>query len=307
MGTLSCRLILVAGLVAAMPWLPGLAATNDYGPAKAVAVIRHDLPLLLAAPLQDTRSRATIDWVVTDGQNAVAMWHAAGNAGVVALRLHSGRWWWRGAAVMTANEAGVWTPMSIPGNALSLCYHNGLKPRPPTAHGLFAQGFVDKVLADHLSRHDATAAPFRGPAPIVLCDPDLSYVDSRSEAYDATFFHRDDVGWKWFNLSGDTPPSSQRAAIPAAEPYYSFTLGAWSSDGDTPPAVLRFARGSTLEVWFPFVLPTDENYMLHLSGVIPEITELSGTLKNNVLRFVLPPLALKKGVIARGEIDGARY
>jgi hypothetical protein len=288
---------------------PAVAIANDYGPAIAVAAIRHDLPLLLAEPLQDTRLRPTIDWVVADSQNAVAMWHAGQNAGVVALRFRSGRWWWRGAAVMTQGDVGVWTPMSIPGNGLSLRYQDGLLSGPPSAHDLLAQGFVDKALADKLSGRLVAAAPFRGPVPLVLCDPDLNYIKSGSEAYEATatFFHKEDVGWKWFTLSGNTLPYWQRAAIPGADPYYLFSLSAWTSDGAAPPTVLTFASGSTFDVWFPFVLPKEKNYTLHFSDVVPEIPELSGTLKNNVLRFVLPPFALRKGVIAHGEIDGASY
>ena len=304
--------LLFVGFLAAAIACPATAFTSDYGPAAAVAAIRHDLPLLLAAPLQDTHLKPTIDWVVADSQDAVAMWHAGQNRGVVALRFRSGRWWWRGAAVMTAGEVGVWTPMSIPGNRITLCYHYGLMPGAPSAHDLLAQGFIDKALADELSGRLTAAASFSStePRPVVLCDPDLThYIESASSnVYVATLFHKDDVEWQWFSLSGYTPSTWQKAAIPGTDPYYLFSLKVESFAGEAPPpAALAFASGSSFEVWFPFVLPRNKSYMLHLSNVDPAIAELSGTLKNNVVRFVLPPFTLRSGVIAHGEIDGASY
>ena len=121
-------------------------------------------------------------------------------------------------------------------------------------------------------------------------------------------FHKDDVGWQWFSLSGYTASSWQKAAIPGTDPYYLFSLRVESFAGEaSPPAVLAFASGSTFEVWFPFVLPRNKGYTLHVSNVVPVIAELSGTLKNNVMRFVLPPFTLRSEVIAHGEIDGASY
>jgi hypothetical protein len=300
------RILCATLLVAAAITRPATAFANDLGSLAAIASIRHDLPLLLAAPLQDTRLRPTVDWVVADSKDAVAMWHAGQNQGVVALRIRSGRWWWRGAAVMTPGDIGVWTPMSIPGNRITLCYHYALMPGPPSAHELLAQGLIDKALANQLSGR-LTATPHSNRVPLVLCDPDPNYVKSESGGYDATFSHKQDVGWKWFTLSGKSPPSGQRAAIPGATPYYLFSLSAWTSDGAVPPTVQTFATDSTFEVWFPFVLPRDKNYTLQFNDVVPRITELSGTLKNNVLRFVLPPFTLRKGVIAHGEIDAASY
>jgi hypothetical protein len=191
--------------------------------------------------------------------------------------------------------------MSVPGNEVSACGAD--MPGPPTANELLAQGFIDAALAEGLS-HRLNATHNEG---IVLCDMDFRhYVKSESGPYVATFFHKDDVGWLWFTLSGHTPPNRQRAGSSGEDPYYLFGLGVRPPGVAAPlPATLTFASGSTLEVWFPFVLQKDRNYTLHLNDVFPESSALSGTLKNNVLRFVLPRFTLRTNAIADGEIDGA--
>ncbi|HKU81477.1 MAG TPA: hypothetical protein VJP76_04830 [Candidatus Tumulicola sp.] len=292
------------GLLAATIFLPESALANDRGPVAAIAAIRHDLPLLLASSLESTHLKPTVDWVVADDSNAVAAWHAGQNEGVVVLRLRSGHWWWRAAAVSTAGDVGIWTPMAVPGNALSLCYHDDeLTHGPPSAHQLFAEGFIDKGLAGELSTHLFTA-PSRNLVPLVLCDPSMYYIRSYQGAYTATLFHKEDVGWQWFVLDGHTPPVGYEPATQGVEAYYLFDLAVQFSQEPTAPETVAFASGSTFEVWFPFVLQGNKKYTLHLDGVSPEISALPGSLKGNVLRFVLPSFVLRTEATARGEIDG---
>jgi hypothetical protein len=84
------RAFLLLGLFAAIGW-PSAALAKDYGPAEAVATVGHDLPILLAAGLEYYNLAPTTDWVVTDGTDAVALWHAGNNHGIVALQRRSGR------------------------------------------------------------------------------------------------------------------------------------------------------------------------------------------------------------------------
>lgn len=51
-------------------------------------------------------TKPTVDWIITDGQVAVASWHAEHRQGIVNLRLRSGRWWWRAAAVKNNVQLG---------------------------------------------------------------------------------------------------------------------------------------------------------------------------------------------------------
>jgi hypothetical protein len=73
-----------------------------------------------------------IDWVVADQQDAVAMWSAKGNQGIVVLQRRSGRWWWRGAASSTDDMGGTWSPLGLPGNEISSaeCSMHSPGPRP---------------------------------------------------------------------------------------------------------------------------------------------------------------------------------
>jgi hypothetical protein len=290
----------LGAFVAAAIAAPASAAGNR-GTAVAIAAIRHDLPLLLAARLRDVHVKPSVDWVVANGNNAVAMWHAGKNRGIVSLRFRSDRWWWRGAA--TATWPGEWTPMWVPGRQAS-CFGYAVAPGPPSAHDLLAQGFIDKALADELSDR-LRATPTTGIPELKECFPDTRYIKSPTDAYDATFFHKEDVGWRWFTLHGRAAAGSSKATIPGADTYYVFTLSAQAFPADAPPPTITFASGSTFEVWFPYVLPTDRRYTLRITGVLPEPASISGTLRNNVLRFVLPSFTLRTDVPAQGEIEAA--
>ena len=306
--------VLMAGLLTGAGAGTAVASTADRGPGAAIAAIRHDLPLLLAAPLEDTRVRPTIDWVVADNKETVAMWYAGKDRGVVALRLRSRQWWWRGAAA-TEGTFG-WTEMQIPGNEVTSC--GSTFPGPPSAHDLLVKGFIDKALADELShRLQPTTIP-KSFVKLSLCDPDQSYVESWRDSYAATFFYKEPYYYEWwFRLSGGTPADSQKAAASGAQAYYSFALSAEPKPRSfyqvaqpvkpTPlPSAVTFARGATFAVWFPYVLSKDRYYTLDLKGGASRIFSLSGRLKNNVLHFDLPQFTWQLRHAAYGEIDGAR-
>lgn len=288
------------------------AFASDVGPPAAVAAIRHDLPLLLAAPLEYTRLKPTIDWVVADREHAVAMWHAAKNKGIVALHLRSNQWWWRGAAVTTGGPAD-WTYMSIPGNEVTDC---DAPFGPPTAHGLFSEGFIDATLAGMLSSRlkQIGSGGSRAIHMIKLCAPNEQYVKSGKDPYAATFFYKEEYYYDWwFVLSGWAPVDSHRAMTANAKPYHFVTLKADPRRPDyrprsqpTPlPTTLTFARGATFEVWFPYVLSRTTHYTLNLSGGT-SIHALSGKLKNNVLHFDLPAFSWEVSGPVYGEIDGTQ-
>jgi hypothetical protein len=317
--------LLFAGFLAAVARAaPALA--SDVGPVAAVATIRHDLPLLLAAQFEyfDVRTKPTVDWVVTDGHDAVATWRAAERRGIVNLRLHSGRWWWRAAAVKTTdNSEAPWTRMRTPGIDLEDC-DSLTFPDPPSANSLLADGFIGKAMAREVSsRLPATHTPnIAGGA---TCNPDDQYLVSTTGGSEATFIHHEEYLPSWFNWIGRTEADRgvETAGIP--DPLYSFSLTARRDNGEsgmqrlvhstlklffdellpTPPPTLAFSRNLTIDVWFPYVLAKQDHYALSISNVTPEIAGVPGTLNNNVLHFVLPAFTLQWGDVARGEIDGA--
>lgn len=315
--------LLFAGVLASVARAaPALA--SDVGPAAAVVTIRHDLPLLLAAPFEDERTKPTVDWVVTDGQDAVATWHAKERKGIVNLRLRSGRWWWRAAAVTTTYNSGApWTRMRMPGIGLEEC-DSVTFPDSPSAKSLLAEGFIDEALARELS----SRLPATRRSNIVsgsTCDPDVRYLVSTTGESEATFFHHEVYLPEWFTWIGRTAAHQKDETGPGSDAYYSFTVTAHRDSREsgmrqlvhstykslfgsllpTPPPTLAFSRDSTIDVWFPYVLATQDHYVLSISNVTPEVAGAPGTLKNNVLHFVLPAFTLHWGDVAHGEIDGA--
>lgn len=293
-----CIRVLFAGLFAANV-CPVRAFAHDRGPIQAVATIRHDLPLLLAATLQRTHLNPTIDWVVAGDKDAIAKWHAGQRKGIVALRSRANVWWWRAAAATDSGTITSWTPMTVPGNAMP-CADYTLLSGPPSAHDLLVRGFIDHPLFSLLSSRlpiNPVAAELKE------CFPDLRYTVSWSEACDATFFHQAEIGWSWFSLTGHAPTDQHHLPVGTIA-YYMFSLRAESFPGKSPPPVVTFSGRSTLRVWFPYVLDPRKGYTLSLGNVNPDLRSVSGVLRNNELTFTLPRFSLAAGMVARGEIDG---
>lgn len=239
------------------------------------------------------------------------MWHAGRNQGIVALRLHSGQWWWRAAAVTTGYPYG-WTRMSIPGSDVTEC--DSSVRRAPSAKDLLAQGFINAMLAHELSKHfEPTAAAI--PVKLVLCDFRSNFVRSYDDAYDAIFSYKERYYYDWWlTLHGGAPADlAENSKNSAARPYYSFTLSAepkpyYELPGHptAPPlaAALTF-RGATLDVWFPYVLRRNSSYSLDLAASGSDLRRVRGSLSDNVLHFSLPEFTWGMGYAARGTITGA--
>jgi hypothetical protein len=290
------RLVLAAFLAAAVRAAPALA--SDIGPLTAVTAIRHDLPLLLAAPLKNLRGTPTIDWVVADKTYAVAMWQAGQNQGIVALQLRSGRWWWHAAAVTTSYQVGSWTRMYTPGDELTDC--GPQMPGPPSAEELLSQSFIDKGLAQLLYGRLKSAAL---PKVMTIADCVSFTVRGTQGGYDAVFTPKPDVSddGVQFQLSGGAAAGRQSPERSTASPIYGFDLAAWPYNKRIARSLLA-QRGSVISVWFPFVLDLHESYSLNLSNVSPELRAIYGRIKDNVLRFSLPPFVIRTGSVARGAI-----
>jgi hypothetical protein len=145
---------------------------------------------------------------------------------------------------------------------------------------------------------------------IMLCDPSPNYTQSSSGGFAATFVHNDlCYNCSYLALSGGRPVNNQKASNEESV-YYSFSLAIDSADYSSrddiasPPPRISFTDGSTLDIWFPYVLPSRVRYTLQIDGIDPKIASLGGTVKNNVVHFVLPWFTLKNGTPAKGAIFG---
>ena len=79
--------------------------------------------------------------------------------------------------------------------------------------------------------------------------------------------------------------------------YFDVTIAA--------PRPVTFSSGSTLDVWFPFVLDDALRYELFLDGSDRAIGPIASPVFDNTLHFVLPALTATPGKSLIGEIDAA--
>lgn len=69
-------------------------------------------------------------------------------------------------------------------------------------------------------------------------------------------------------------------------------------------APVHVDAGTTLDVWFPFVLDPTYRYSLTIAHADPVIGPINGTLHDNVLHFVLPAFSIAPKAQIMGEIEG---
>lgn len=100
---------------------------------------------------------------------------------------------------------------------------------------------------------------------------------------------------------GRVPTSAEFLAYPTVYPisadavfYFDLTAG----------AAVRFGAGSSLDVWFPFVLDDRLRYDLFVDGTAPAIGPIASRVFDNSLHFTLPAFSMPAGKAITGEIDG---
>ncbi len=67
---------------------------------------------------------------------------------------------------------------------------------------------------------------------------------------------------------------------------------------------VTFERGTTIDVWFPFVLDDQLRYNLSFVSAGKPSGMIFGTVFDNALHFVLPPFSIDPGEPLMAEIDG---
>ncbi len=68
-------------------------------------------------------------------------------------------------------------------------------------------------------------------------------------------------------------------------------------------SAVHVQSGTTIAVWFPFVLEPEQRYSLTIAHTDEPIGPIFGTLKDNTLQFVLPAFSMKPGAHLMGEIE----
>ena len=315
------RLLLLVAFVCA----PLAARADDAGPAHDVRAIRHDLPILLADHVLnngfDPKS-VQIDDVVVSADEALADWHVAG---VHTLRriewmnYRYGRWWIEHDIFVAYDGTNAWCCGGY--------YSAGslVGPDPSYLARISVPPQLIALAQEHLAivrAAQVAASPTPSPCPTAPCL--LPKVGLHGDGYlqDRLHFTHETTEFVTPNLGGyhvtivlaasDAAPNATVADISGRAPTRGESWLTPNNDafyflsGTVRSATTIHVRpGSTIDVWFPFVLDPTWHYTLTIAGKGGDsLVNLPGTLARNTLHFVLPAFALAPGIDVYGEIDG---
>lgn len=316
-------LLLLLSLAAA----PIAARADDYGPPRAVGAVRNDARILLmrTARTVQTIPDPKISNVVVVGDQAIASWDTGSLHGVIGLEHYLNRWWEVLISTRQGPSGDMWSTQTeyplhtlydpddcSPVSDVSLnkagfsksiaesapAYNSDvvkIKRSLDQKHNLVVPGCVaDRYITPPLIR--AAGGVIQLPRQDEPLPPDyqvfLTYTknDASAKALFAPTYMR-----------APTPAEM----LPYPTPYYLsqnavcfFDLGV---DTSKPVA---FTAGSTLEVWFPFVLDDKIRYDLTLAYAGIPIQPIYAKPFDNTLRFSLPAITISPSKPVMGEIDG---
>jgi hypothetical protein len=305
--------MLCALLLALAAW-PLAARADDYGPRRDIVAIRHDFPILQRglAMLDNLVVRAVVvESAVVDSGNALVQWRDANTNynDFVSMRYRYGRWWlerdtfFRGDADPTTCPAWAPTPQLLSSEGV-----------PPALVALAAQRMPVVQQAIVLVRQ------FEEKHSNLVCD--AYSVGSQDPMYSLFVLpfqtaHRRAIAGGEYNvrvrlaqndgpqdaeiahIQGRAPTEGESWANPPSGNSYFFFSGTVKSE-----RTVHVQAGTTLDVWFPFVLDPSLKYSLTIGGAgFTPIGPIDGTLADNTLHFVLPAFTAPPAVDMMGEIE----
>jgi len=314
--SMRCSRTLIAWLVVwSLQLVPSVTYAQDVGPGREVRAIRHDLPILLTPELTRLRAETksstplNIDDVLIVDDHALVQWKASGINEIAIMAKRLGVWWllheifivspggiasYCDDLVCPGNPSGPTTgfirqvrdvPPDLAAAAAALPLVAAADKRPPVgcANGYCTSADGDGYCVPPLAfSHAAHGECLFGPYGI---SANLAANDAASDTFVSPLIERAPTeGESWLARGGN------------AYFYLSGTLAGSST--------VHVSSGTTLDVWFPFVLDTGKTYSLTIAHVTPIIGPTNGTLSNNTLHFVLPAFAIAPGADIMAEIDG---
>jgi hypothetical protein len=273
--------------------VPCNAYAQDAGPGREVKAIRHDLPILL-----QSRTKISIDAVAVAGDQALAQIDSDGAQKIVWLKRRLSRWWYvesiafdsEGRASFCAGDFGVRAKSpspellqlaGLPGNLVTVA----VSALPLLQHAPSPGPATFNIHCDYAApTAELTQRQLWGQGPYSVTS-DFAHNDAGANAYLLVFERIPTAAESWLTEGGNA--------------YFYF-----SAKFKHSPVAVHVSNGTTLDVWFPFVLDTNKTYSLTIAHVTPVIGPINGTLKDNTLHFVLPAFAIEPDATMMGEIDG---
>jgi hypothetical protein len=301
-------------LFAALAALLGQAARAD---------IRSDAVRLLARRVRASGvdpKNVTVSGVVVRGNQALLSWDSGRKHGLMGLVTSGDRWW---DALDMSLAAGCWDAQSAYPLVSAGHYPASYTPAdfrpPPTPETLLSYGLSkDLVSAAARANADVRTAAGHCNAATYEVEPDVqirpgggtlhSPIRVFTSGYDITIgYSRNDASpdAKLAQLFARAPTQAEFAPNHPPAPGWGgpdavcfFDIGV----GGAKP--VTFEPGTTVEVWFPFVLDDQLRYNLSFFSAGKPSGMIFGTLFDNTLHFVLPRFTIDPHDTLMAEIDG---
>jgi hypothetical protein len=265
--------------------VPISAVADDIGSPQDVRGIRGELPLLMAARVRawgiDPQS-IVVESVAVTGNYALARWHAGTRDGVEGFVRIFDRWWDR----MTTTPCIAATSPLNGANGTRIAVDAML---------LKNAGFPEPLVsmaAQSLGLPLATAPVCPNtPAPFTPRSDTDGYGVQMTLPQSAANVARGAI-------QGRKPTEAESWITPHGDGFFFFYI-LYSGT-----ALANVPDGTTLDVWYPFLLDPSLRYSLTIAFADRPIGPIDGTLHDNVVHFDLPAFVAAPGVKLMCEIDG---
>ncbi len=307
-----CTGVVRALLLMLATGLPRVALADDAGPRRDVREIRYDLPKLIAAQNFSTPVRAiTIDDVAVDGNGALAQWHDNGSQRIDYLVRRFDRWWLENEIYLDSKGSSAFYDTGCSSLGPTSLLLTSLKfPQPLVT--LAARTLPDVMMAD------ARPTPTLPPGGYLVkpgCDvyrytiDDIAFsrqvqtpLNLGGYAMAVRLASNDaDSSARIRGVGGRAPTEAESWMTRGGNSYFFFS---GTVDSAAP---IHVTAGTTIDVWFPFVLDSSLYYGLTIAHADKPMGPIDGTLNNNVVHFVLPGFTLPPGATLMGEIEGDSF
>ncbi len=323
-AAIKVRILLWVALIAAAS---GFARADDFGPRGDVRELHFAAQRLLAHTARRYKvdpAAVRISDVVAVKDAALLSWDIGTSHGVMGLIRQYDRWW---DAMDIYLVGSCWdaATTAYPLSGTVRQWDSDPTPASLLSYGLPAE-LVSAAAAHNgdVRSHLSAAAPIRvGPNVLVRPRCFTAYYHFQAiqqlEAAGASLdsFRSDTSGYEiavryaennarnaFFHIPYARPPT-QAEIIPyrttlrfisTSVLYFDLTI-----DGDKP---VTFAPGTTIDIWFPFVLDDTLNYDLTIGFAREPIGPVYAKPFDNVLHYKLPGFTVTPGQTLMAEIDG---
>ena len=330
-GAAASAVLLLAAFVAA---ISPPARADDFGPNGDIREVRFVAQRLLAHEARKAKAdpaTTLISDVVVVHNAALLSWQIGKDRGLMGLIRRFDRWWDAAdiynSSIFPISSIACWGPGTTAYPLSGAEWQSyGLYPTPSLLLGfglpeelVVASAVHNKDVRQYAAAARATNRPgtivkpscmsnfyqFLRSQPIMPAGGSLLSSRSDTSGYEITLrYSANNAAAAAFHIPyARAPTEAEIIPYPAtyhfvsnAVAYFDLTL-----DGSKP---VTFAPGTTIDIWFPFVLDDTLRYDLTIGFADQPIGPIYSTPYDNVLHYTLPGFTITPGRTLMAEIDG---